>query len=59
MKQTTDVIGFECMPESDDCKFRFSISILPFPVFKTHDVVEERIKGRAEVVEEARDMEKT
>ena len=50
--------GFECMSNQKDVNLRFSTTISPLPVFKTHDIVEDRIERSAEVVEEARDMEK-
>jgi hypothetical protein len=46
------------MSDQKDLNIRFSNSISPIPVFKTHDIVEDRIKCSTEVVEEARDMEK-
>ena len=45
------------MPEQENCSFLFFLNC-PLPVFKTHDIVEDRIECSAEVVEEARDMEK-
>ena len=45
------------MPEKEDCSFLFFRNA-PLPVFKTHDIVEDRIERSAEIVEEARDMEK-
>ena len=46
------------MSDKANLNFRFSSPVNSLPVFKTHDIVEDRIKRSAEVVEEARDMEK-
>ena len=50
--------GFECMSDQKGFQFQISTSMSTLPVFKTHDIVEDRIERSAEIVEEARDMEK-
>ena len=47
------------MSDQKGFQFHISTSMSTLPVFKTHDIVEDRIERSAEIVEEARDMEKT